>query len=76
MAMTHKETVQRNIGLTFDFVSYLHDNPSELGKLPDNFTLEFKEKDFPEMDAQQRTLPPAQKMEKKYVRVQNAFSVL
>ncbi|MDR3366474.1 MAG: hypothetical protein LBO71_05870 [Prevotellaceae bacterium] len=52
--MTHKETIQRNIGLTFDFVSYLHDNPSELDKLPDNFTLELKEKDLPVEESKQR----------------------
>ncbi|MDR3184514.1 MAG: hypothetical protein LBT49_03815 [Prevotellaceae bacterium] len=68
--MTHKETVQRNIGLTFDFVSYLHDNPNELDKLPDNFMLEFKEKDFSEVELRQRTMTPAKKMEKKYVRAQ------
>ncbi len=36
----------RNIGLTFDFVSYLMDNKAEVEKLPDNFDLEFIEKDF------------------------------
>jgi hypothetical protein len=74
--MTHKETIQRNIGLTFDFVSYLYDNPGELDKLPDNFMLEFKEKDFPEIESKQRTPLPAQRMEKQYVRVRNAFAPL
>ena len=41
--MTPKETVDRNIGLTFDFVNYLIDNNEELNKLPDNFQLEFIE---------------------------------
>ena len=35
--MTHKETIERNIGLTFDFVNYLIDNKGEIDKLPDNF---------------------------------------
>ncbi|MDR3189534.1 MAG: hypothetical protein LBT94_10240 [Prevotellaceae bacterium] len=73
--MTHKEIVQRNIGLTFDFVNYLHDNPSELDKLPDNFMLEFKEKDFPEVEPRHRIMAPAKKMEKKYVRVRNTFAL-
>ncbi|GHT54031.1 hypothetical protein AGMMS49982_18050 [Bacteroidia bacterium] len=47
--MTHKEKVTRNIGLTFDFVNYLLDNESEIDKLPDNFKVEFKEKDFPKL---------------------------
>jgi hypothetical protein len=44
--MTNKETIQRNIGLAFDFVNYLIDNKSELEKLPDNFTLEFLKRDL------------------------------
>ncbi|MDR0231435.1 MAG: hypothetical protein LBI82_04875 [Dysgonamonadaceae bacterium] len=43
--MTHKETVKRNIGLTFDFVNYLIDNQTEIEKLPSGFTLEFIKKD-------------------------------
>lgn len=42
--MTNKETIHRNIGLTFDFVRYLIKNPKEAEKLPDNFELEFIEK--------------------------------
>ncbi len=44
--MTNKETVERNIGLTFDFVKHLIDNPEDIKSLSDNFTLEFAEKDF------------------------------
>jgi len=44
-SMTQEETINRNIGLTFDFVNYLLDNPKELDKLPDNFVLEFREND-------------------------------
>ena len=47
--MTNKETIKRNIGLTFDFVNHLIDDQSELEKLPDNFTVEFIEKDFPNL---------------------------
>jgi hypothetical protein len=74
--MTHKEVIQRNIGLTFDFVSYLHDNPGELDKCPDNFILEFKEKDFPVKESKKRMPLPVQKVEKKCVRVRNAFALL
>ena len=73
--MTHKETVNRNIGLTFDFVNYLLDNESEIEKLPENFKLEFREKDFPKLE-RQRKYPPAQGMGKKYVRVKNMFEVV
>jgi uncharacterized protein YuzE len=39
--MTNKELVDKNIGLTFDFVRYLIDNPEVTEKLPDSFKLEF-----------------------------------
>jgi hypothetical protein len=70
--MTHKEAVERNIGLTFDFVNYLIDNKSELDKLPDSFNLEFIEKDFPKLESQQ-PIHYVQEIEKKYVRVKNTF---
>ncbi len=44
--MTNKETVTRNIGLTFDFVNHLVDNPILLESLPDKFNLNFVESDF------------------------------
>jgi hypothetical protein len=74
--MTHKETVTRNIGLTFDFVNYLLDNEAEVEKLPDNFKLEFKEKDFPTLERKQSVHTPVQGVEKRYVRVRNAFDLV
>jgi hypothetical protein len=73
--MTHKETVQRNIGLTFDFVGYLIDNPMGVEKLPADFKLAFKEKDFPQMEYQQPAHLTSREIEKKYVRVKNTFAV-
>jgi len=52
--MTYKEIVERNIGLTFDFVNYLIDNKSEVEKLPDSFNLKFIEKDFPKRQRLQK----------------------
>ena len=74
--MTHKETVTRNIGLTFDFVNYLLDNEAEIEKLPDNFKLEFSEKDFPKRERKQNVHSASQCMEKRYVRVKNTFEVI
>ena len=69
--MTNKETVERNIGLTFDFVNHLIDNPNMVENLPDNFKLEFIEKDFPNVERKQ---PKEEtKAKKKYVRVRNSF---
>jgi len=72
--MTHKETIERNIGLTFDFVNYLIDNKEEIEKLPDNFKLEFIEKDFSKIEHKQlKTSTP--NLQNKYVRVRNSFDV-
>jgi hypothetical protein len=71
--MTQQETITHNIGLTFDFVNYLLDNKSDLEKLPDNFELEFQEKDFSKSECKQDVPLVTSKMEKKYVQVRNAF---
>ncbi|MDO9155223.1 MAG: hypothetical protein Q8904_08360 [Bacteroidota bacterium] len=72
--MTHKETIERNIGLTFDFVNYLIENKEEIEKLPDNFKLEFIEKDFSKIEHKQlQTTTP--NLQNKYVRVRNSFDV-
>lgn len=44
--MTNKETVTRNIGLTFDFVNHLIEHSAIIESLPDNFKLHFVESDF------------------------------
>jgi len=73
--MTNKETIQRNIGLTFDFVNYLIDNKDEVEKLPENFELEFIEKDFSKMESKKDILSNMPVVNKKYVRVNNSFEV-
>ena len=44
--MTNKEKINRNIGLTFDFVKFLINNPAKVKDLQNSFELEFIEKDF------------------------------
>ena len=72
--MTRKETVERNIGLTFDFVNYLIDNKSEIETLPDNFNLKFIEKDFPKRQCLQRESKKTP-LQEQYVRVKNSFAM-
>ena len=72
--MTNKETIERNIGLTFDFVHYLMENPEVVDSLPDYFELEFIEKDF-SVPEKRDHLKPGQEVEKKYVRVKNTFEL-
>lgn len=73
--MTNKETITRNIGLTFDFVEYLMDNPKAVENLPDKFTLQFVEQDF------SKTVKPIVNPKKrksiveKFVRVKNTFEI-
>jgi hypothetical protein len=73
--MTQKEKIERNIGLTFDFVHHLIDNQSELEKLPDNFRLEFVEKDFPQQQRQQTHKSAVPQMQSRFVRVKNSFAM-
>jgi len=44
--MTNKEIVNRNIGLTFDLIRKIVENPALADKIPDNSVIEFVEKDF------------------------------
>ena len=68
--MTNKEKVKRNLGLTFDFVHQLIEQPELLDKLPEKFTLEFEEKDFSKVIKKERR---SKKM--KSVRVKNRFDI-
>jgi hypothetical protein len=72
--MTNKETVERNIGLTIDFVNYLIDNPIVAENLPDKFILEFIEKDFPNIEKKQSAQANS-KINRKFVRVRNTFEL-
>ncbi|MBP7849514.1 MAG: hypothetical protein KA053_04500 [Lentimicrobiaceae bacterium] len=73
--MTNKETVERNIGLTFDFVNELIENPALTENLPDDFKLEFIEKDFPTLERKDDTRKE-QETKKKRVKVRNTFDFL
>ena len=72
--MTNKEAIERNIGLTFDFVEYLVDSPGTADTLPDKFNLEFVEKDFPKVEKNEDVESDSQ-LKKKYVRVRNSFEL-
>jgi len=72
--MTNKETVERNIGLTIDFVNHLIDNPGVAETLPAEFTLEFIEKDFPNVE-KRKSIQADSKINRKFVRVRNTFEL-
>ena len=73
--MTQKEKINRNIGLTFDYVNYLIDNKEEVEKLHKNFELEFIEKDFSKMESKEEESLNSSMLNKKYVVVKNSFDV-
>jgi hypothetical protein len=72
--MTNKETVERKIGLTFDYVNFLIDNPGMVESLPDKYKLEIIEKDFPRKE--KLKFKKASKDIQKTVRVLNTFEVI
>jgi hypothetical protein len=72
--MTNKEKMERNIGLAFDFVNYLIDNPEMVDNLPEHSRLEFIEKDFPKIEKTQDDKSDS-RLKKKYVRVRNNFEI-
>ncbi len=71
--MTKKETVNRNIGLTFDFIRQAVDDPALLDTIPNSFVLEFVEKDFVKKE---KIGSVTQKSKKKYLRVKSSLEVI
>lgn len=45
--MTKKENVERNIGITFDFIRHLIDHPEIIDTIPNGAELDFIDKDMP-----------------------------
>jgi len=45
--MTKKEYVERNIGMTFDFLRYLLDHPETVESIPNGAELDFIDKEMP-----------------------------
>jgi hypothetical protein len=74
--MTNKETIERNIGLTFDFVNHLIDNGADLEKLPEEFTVEFVEKDFPKLQHRRAKSLPVKSPYRKLIHVRNSFAAV
>ncbi len=45
--MTKKEFVERNIGMTFDFIKQLIEHPEGIESIPNGAELDFIDKDIP-----------------------------
>lgn len=44
--MTKKEIIEKNIGMTFNFVKYLVDHPEMIDNIPNGAVIEFVDKDI------------------------------
>lgn len=67
--MTNKERTQRDIGLTFDFVRQIIDNPKLAEQLPDKCEIDFIENDFTSLTDRELT-------KKHLVKVHHTFEVV
>jgi len=68
--MTNKETVNRNIGLSFDFLRAIVKNPEILDEIKNNSTIEFLQKDYPEREKSRRIIAD------KYIKVKRNFEII
>jgi len=67
--MTNKETINRRIGLSFDFMREIVDNPSMVETLETGTYINFVEKDF--------SMKESKKIKNtKFVKVINRFQIL
>ena len=68
--MTNKETVNRNIGLTFDFIKQVIRNPEIMDSIEDNSTIEFLQKDYPEREKSKQVIAD------KFIKVKRKFELI
>ncbi|MEZ4908586.1 MAG: hypothetical protein R2771_13320 [Saprospiraceae bacterium] len=68
--MTNKEFINRNIGLTFDFARQIVNNPELLDNIENNSTIEFLQKDYPEIEESTDIIPD------KFIKVNRSFELI
>lgn len=68
--MTNKETVNRNLGLSFDFVRQIVKNPEMIEEINNNSTIEFLQKDYPEREKTKRIIAD------KFIKVKRNFEMI
>ena len=71
--MTAKEKINRNIGLCFDFLRQVLDNPKMLNRIPNGSELEFVDKDFPLVERKSKSRTSSKK---KFLRVKSHLEVI
>jgi hypothetical protein len=68
--MTNQETVNRNIGLTFDFLKQIIQHPELIDRIKENSIIEFLQKDYPERETTKRVIAD------KFIRVKRSFEMV
>lgn len=68
--MTNKETINRNIGLTFDLARQIIENPGLLDDIENKSTIGFLQKDFPEREYAKSVTAD------KFIRVKRSFELI
>ncbi|MCK9271496.1 MAG: hypothetical protein RBR47_05805 [Bacteroidales bacterium] len=68
--MTNKETVNRNVGLSFDFIRQIVKNPTMIDGIENNSTIEFLQKDNPEREKTKRIIAD------KFIKVKRDFEMI
>jgi hypothetical protein len=68
--MTNKETVNRNIGLTFDFLKQIIKNPELVDQIKDDSVIEFLQKDNPVKETNNREVAD------KFIKVKRNFELI
>ena len=68
--MTNKETINRNVGLSFDFIRQIVKNPEMIESIDNNSTIEFLQKDYPERENTKRIIA------NKFIKVKRNFELI
>jgi len=68
--MTNNETVNRNVGLSFDFIRQIVRNPEIIDEIENNSTIEFLQKDYPEREKTKRIIAD------KFIKVKRNFEMI
>jgi len=68
--MTNKETVNRNIGLSFDFIKQIVKTPEVMDEIKNNSTIEFLQKDYPEREKTKQIIA------NKFIKVKRSFEMI
>jgi len=68
--MTNIETVNRNVGLSFDFIRQIIKKPEMINEIENNTTIEFLQKDYPEREDTKRIIA------NKFIKVKRNFEMI